>query len=484
MSTIVFEALAPPTPTPPATGEAALSLTGFGFARGAGEGALGDGELWLRAASGGTAPPPVAFCIGDGALSLSAGYSFGAGVLPPAVGGGWLNAAGHGSEAAQVGDGAMVLAGFGSELRSPPTSGSDAVRLSAGVRGRGRLSALQTALLAVELALSARPRGRWRGTRTLHSKAALADSLGLILRELLRASVTLGDGRQVSATAVEQMIDALVLGDAVESESEAITLITDALALGARLDPIRIGSLVSGLAVGASVAQTLAAAERWIDALRLQVAVQPGALRMVVLTDWMAWSGEQRAAVHAHDVLRNHLGARVRVHLDSGEYVAWVMNTQSKSLVKYTNYPFNSFMTVSGAIYGATDTGLYRLGGDTDAGQPIQARLRQGMSDFGTRLKKGFPAMYVGYTASGDLRLSVVAADPRTGERVAHAYRLHARAASSVREGRVKVGAGLQSIYFDYVIENIDGADFGLDIVEFLPLRVDRRVRGNSGGRR
>ncbi|WP_394539905.1 hypothetical protein PRJ39_04685 [Lysobacter enzymogenes] len=484
MSTIVFEALTPPEPAPPATGDAALSLAGFGFARGVSEGALGDGELWLQAASGGTAPPPVAFCIGDGAVVLSPAYAFGAGVPPPATGDGSLPVVGLGSEAADVGDGAFVLTGFGSEQRSPPTSGGEAVRLSAGMRGRARLSAVQTALLAAELALAARPRARWQGTRYLRSDAGLADSLGLILHELLRASVALGDGTQITATAVEQMVDALLLGEAVGSELEALTLVAEAVALGAKLDPIRIGSLVSGLVVGASVAQTLASTERWVDALRLRARLQPSVLRLVVVTDRMLWNGTQRATVLAHEALRDQMGAQVRVHLESGEYVAWVMNTQSKSLAQYRNYPFNSFMTVGDAVYGATDTGLYRLGGDADAGQPIQARLRQGMSEFGTRVKKGFPAMYVGYTASGDLRLSVVAADPRSGERIAHAYRLRARAASSVREGRVKVGAGLQSIYFDYVIENIDGADFSLDVVEFLPLRLDRRVRGNSGGRR
>lgn len=484
MSTIVFEALAPPEPVPPATGEAALSLAAFGFARAVGEGALGDGELRLEATSGGTAPPPIAFCIGDGALSLSPGYSFGAGVLPPTTGAGEIAAFGRGSDSADIGDGAVLVVGFGSELRSPPTSGADAVRLSAGVRGRARLSAVQTALLASELALSARPRARWQGTRYLRSVTALADTLGLILHELLRATLALGGRERISVTAVEQMIDALLLGAAVDSESEAITLIAESLALGAQLDPIRIGSLVSGLAVGASVEQTLTATELWIDALRLEAVLRPGALRMVVVTDRLTGSAEARTNVQAQEILRDHLGARVRVHLASGEYVAWVMNTQSKSLAQYTNYPFNSFMTLGGRMYGATDTGVYRLGGDSDAGLPIHARLRQGMSDFGTRLKKGFPSMYVGYTASGDLRLSVVAADPRTGERVAHAYRLRARAADSVREGRVKVGAGLQSIYFDYVIENIDGAAFGLDVIEFLPLRVDRRVRGNSGGRR
>lgn len=484
MSTIVFESLAPPTPVPPAVGDGALSMVGFGFARGLSEGGVGDGSLWLEAMQGGVTPPPVGFCIGDAALVLAATYSHGAGVFPPAQGDATLLAVGQGSASSQVGDGAVMLTGFGSELRIPPITGTDAVRLNAGLRARMRLSAVQMALLRVELGLSAMPRARWQGTRHLRSHAALGEHLGVILRELLRTAVELGDHARISATAVEQMVDALLLGAAVESEWEARTLVTEALALGASLDPIRIGALVSGLAIGSSVVDTLTATARWIDELRLAASLSPGAVRIVTVTDELKLSSLPRNQLQAHVVLRDHLGLVVRVHLDSGEYVAWVMNTQSKSLSRYTRYPFNSFLSLAGAVYGATDTGLYRLGGDTDAGEPIHSRIRQGMSAFGSQLKKGFPSMYVGYTASGDLRLSVVVADPRTSERTAHSYRLRARAASSVREGRVKVGAGLQSVYFDYVIENIDGADFSLDVIEFLPLWVERRVRGNSGGHR
>ncbi|MGO1000766.1 hypothetical protein ACTOWK_07265 [Lysobacter sp. CA196] len=476
--------MAPPQAPEPAVADGALTLSGYGFARGLGEAAIGDGELWVLPESGGVAPPPVAFCIGDGALQLAATYGYGAGVLPPAHGDGLLVGIGQASAFGQVGDGAITLTGFGSELRVPPTNGEDAVRLNADLRIRSRLSAVQTALLHVNVALSATPRARWQGTRHLHSQATLSESLGLILRELLATAVALGDRSTLSATAVEHMVDALLLGDAVDTEWDALALVAEALAFGAMLDPLRIGTLISGLTVGATTADSLVAAERWLDEVRLQAALRPGVVRIVALTDRLALSSGARERLDAHVLLQDCLGALVRIHLDSGEYIAWVMNTQSQSLSQYTNYPFNSYLGLAGITYGAADTGLYRLGGNTDAGEPIHARIRQGMSAFGSQLKKGFPSLYLGYTANGDLRLSVVAADPRTGERVAHAYRLRARAADSVREGRVKVGAGLQSVYFDYVIENIDGADFALDVIEFLPLRVDRRVRGNSSGRR
>ncbi|MGH8081870.1 MAG: hypothetical protein ACREP7_14950, partial [Lysobacter sp.] len=182
--------------------------------------------------------------------------------------------------------------------------------------------------------------------------------------------------------------------------------------------------------------------------------------------------------------LRDSLQLMFRLQLEDGEYVAWVMNTESRSLAKYTNYPFNSFMRVGGKYYGATDTGIYLLEGDNDDGDAIRGKLRAGLSSMGSRLLKRFPYVYFGYTATGDVLLKVVVANAEDAVREAHVYRLAARAAGDMREGRVPVGRGLKNVYWDWVIENVDGAQLAIDTVEFLPMQLERRVRGNSSGKR
>jgi hypothetical protein len=96
---------------------------------------------------------------------------------------------------------------------------------------------------------------------------------------------------------------------------------------------------------------------------------------------------------------------------------------------------------------------------------------------------KGIDAAYLGYTAAGDLLLKVVKADSTTGAREAHVYRLYATGAGSMREGRVKVGKGLEAVYYDFQVENVDGAAFDVDVIEIIPVAAQRRVRGNAGGK-
>jgi hypothetical protein len=38
---------------------------------------------------------------------------------------------------------------------------------------------------------------------------------------------------------------------------------------------------------------------------------------------------------------------------------------------QFTNQPFTSFLTLGGLVYGTTPDGLYLIGGDDDAGEPI-----------------------------------------------------------------------------------------------------------------
>jgi len=147
-------------------------------------------------------------------------------------------------------------------------------------------------------------------------------------------------------------------------------------------------------------------------------------------------------------------------------------------VARYTNYPFNSFAKAPwGAYVGATDTGLYELGGDTDDGEPITARIRSALTDFGDRRAKRVPAMYVGYTATGQIGLKVISTSER-GVKTEDHYLLEPRPATGgVRESRFKVGRGIASVYLGFEVVNVGGADFALDVVEWLPIRLDRRVR-------
>lgn len=344
-------------------------------------------------------------------------------------------------------------------------------------------SSLQTAVLRARLGLSGDGAIGFDGTARLTDSLSLDDALSLVFRELLADGLTLGDTLAIDYAAIARMVDALLLSGAVDTSAEAFAVIHEAMTFGVVGGGYPLVPLDDSLELGDSIAQTYAAIARLVDALALEAGMTPTATLAVVMADTLALGTTQDTHLDAVSVLRDRLDFVLQFAIDDEQYVAWSMNTDSKAASRYTNYPFNSFMRIGDRYYGATDAGLYRLGGADDAGEPINAALRLGMSSLGTRVLKRIASGYLGYTSSGDLRLKVIVADSTTGAREAHVYRLYATGAGSAREGRIKVGKGLKSVYYDFQVENVDGADFELDVIEILPIYLERRIRGNAGGK-
>lgn len=345
-------------------------------------------------------------------------------------------------------------------------------------------AAAHTALLQARLALLAdTPVTTLDGLSALRDDMALEDGLGLVFRELLTVALALGDSQTVSYTAIARMVDALLLSGAVGGPLEAYAVITEALALGTLGYGTPLSVLSDSVKLGAAAASRYAAIAQLIDALALAATQSASATLAIAIGDVLALDAAQSTSLDAVAVLRDQLDFVLQLSIDNEQYVAWTMHTTSKAATRYTNYPFNSFMRVGGRYYGVTDTGRYRLEGEDDAGTPIAAKLRQGMSSLGTRLLKRIATAYLGYTADGDLRIKVIVANEVNGAREAHVYRLRPKGAGSLREGHVPIGRGLKSVYWDFQIENVDGADFALDVVEILPLLLERRIRGNAGGK-
>lgn len=143
--------------------------------------------------------------------------------------------------------------------------------------------------------------------------------------------------------------------------------------------------------------------------------------------------------------------------------MAWVMNTESFAMARYTSLPFKSMAMVGGRVLGLGDAGLYELAGDTDMGEPIKARVVTGRSLLGTPAVKRIPAVYITGAVDGQLDLTAVVYGTHKG---AFTYSMVARAGDAPRGHRVQLGRGLASVYWKFVLENKDGADFAIDTIK------------------
>lgn len=165
----------------------------------------------------------------------------------------------------------------------------------------------------------------------------------------------------------------------------------------------------------------------------------------------------------------------VLLRLEDELVCGWVMNVDGQNPVsQYTEYNFNSFCKVGTTYFGASDQGLYTLGGDTDDGEDINSSVKTMMLDFGVPYMKRIESAYVGYKADGKLLLKIRSVD--NGQLVENWYEGAGLTADAPREGYCPVGRGMRSRYWQVELTNVDGSDFELDKLELHPITLSRRV--------
>lgn len=94
-----------------------------------------------------------------------------------------------------------------------------------------------------------------------------------------------------------------------------------------------------------------------------------------------------------HEVVQEGINLQVVVNLDDEIYECWALNTPKFAPSIYSNYNFNSYCSFEGKAYGANETGVFELTGDSDGGTPINTGVVFPKSVMGIptgkRLRKG-----------------------------------------------------------------------------------------------
>lgn len=132
---------------------------------------------------------------------------------------------------------------------------------------------------------------------------------------------------------------------------------------------------------------------------------------------------------------------------------AIVLNTLTGAVSEYEGFAFQS-VTPS---HAGSATGLFTLGGDTDAGLLIVAEIATGKQLFGASVNKFLDLIYFSVRGSGISSLIV------QGAIAAYVYTFPVRPTG---ESRARPGRGIRENYLAFGYSNTDGADFTLDRIE------------------
>ena len=162
--------------------------------------------------------------------------------------------------------------------------------------------------------------------------------------------------------------------------------------------------------------------------------------------------------------------------------IAWVMNTETGGVAWYENWSFTGMCVVGGKVLAIGPEGLAVVGGNTDAGTRINARVAFGFTDFSGYTDSGTPknsdpqrkrveSYWFGYHSTGVLNAAV-----ETFGQSTYTYTMAPRPANSPRNNRIVPGKGLNARFWRITLANTAGCAFEVNSMAADIARSSRRL--------
>lgn len=299
----------------------------------------------------------------------------------------------------------------------------------------------------------------------------LGDVLKVIFELLAAETVNLSGSEALLAKRFEALTDALAKTDRTITTLTAQQIIAASILLNDEALRYFEGTLSDGVSALEALTSSLVGLNALTETAALS-ATSAASLSVIGLISDRLGAGEGLAnIIKANATLKESFNLlTLNLKINGEEYIGWALNTESTGVTQYEQYPFNSLAKFGERYLGAGAMGICELSGSTDAGQHIQARLKTGVSDFGSPMKKRIDRAYLGITADGGIILKTI-----TNKGIEDWYQLTPRD-GDVHTERVKLGKGVKSRYWQFELSNSDGADFELESLELEPIILSRRL--------
>ncbi|MFA5240673.1 MAG: hypothetical protein WC476_13335, partial [Phycisphaerae bacterium] len=221
---------------------------------------------------------------------------------------------------------------------------------------------------------------------------------------------------------------------------------------------------------GATPEEVVRAFESKVETALLEAVVGSNQFLFLTAPETVGLVATPTSTALVQEALEAGVAFAVNFGIGGQVYSGWVMNTKNFALSEYQNFPFNSFAKVGSYYYAASETGLYLLDGSTDAGEDIQATITLGAMDFTGERKTNVCEAFLALRNDGEIAIKV-----KTDDNNERWYRM-SQESDVLRDRREKFARGVTSRFWTFSLENIDGADFEVHEMTFLPLVMKRRI--------
>jgi len=333
-----------------------------------------------------------------------------------------------------------------------------------------------TNVINESLELTETPASLLDGLNRVGEALEFTDRVGIVWRMLLADRTKFTDPVVGILEAAERMVENMRLVAGVGSSIDVRSLVAETLAVHDTLAVVAKEQISEQADFDGVFSTMLAAKERLLDDLVLTAVPTAAAQFSFLIEENIALSDAAPASLEAFERLVETVNFAVTVSIGDDVFMAWVVNTETRAAWEYENYPFNSMFEFQARHYGIAPDGMYELEGDTDNGADVKWRARLGLNNLGSMKEKRLPAMYLAYDTAGAMVLKVISTRSN-GERVTNWYRLNPTGGRGVREGRIQIGRGIKSVYWDFELVGCGNTKLRLSELRYFPMILDRRIR-------
>lgn len=329
------------------------------------------------------------------------------------------------------------------------------------------IKVLRDSILAAE---QVSPRRERFATAT--DEVAYTEALAVAWHIALAEEVALAGTAAASLSKVAAIADSLHASGLVATRVDALAVVSTALAVNTLLATGWKMSAVGTIDFQDALQSQLEHIAKLVSMAGFGGIAGASMRISVLVSDSIALADGLATTLEAFEKLADGVQFYATFRLGEAEYAGWVMNEGAAS--EYRNYPFNGFVNFAGKYYGTADDGFYLLEGEDDQGDPIEAWIKTALMDFGTGKLKKVPDVYVGFIGGNKMVLRVITTN--AGVQTEHHYTTTVPAGDAMHNGRIEVGRGLESRYWQFQLCNVDGAEFELDDIVWRPVMLDRRI--------
>jgi len=272
-----------------------------------------------------------------------------------------------------------------------------------------------------------------------HYDDTISETIGITDTSLLKLTVTILDYLGFSELAS-------AMKSCAESISESVSLV-DSAERGFALAVESILAAVDAATVGSLFYNSITESLITTDAAGVINNIG------ISVTDPLTFTETVSSLGHFYSAVYDTLALSVTVELGGEVYECYVLNTPKFHPSMYSGFNFNSYCVFEGRAFGANDTGIYELTGDTDAGSTIHSGVVLSKTDFGSPNQKRFRKGYIGVSGTSP----VMVFETESGKREVY---------SIDTQGKVTASSELKSKKWTLSIADFDT----LDTVKLLPI--------------